>query len=285
MCCRIGDPDYTKFFTLAQDSQYHTPGNLVYHLDVGILASYFGMKNLESWVYSQIRLMVKSEEVLAAQQWPGGDLIKLFTYLQTDNMLDCQHELLTLIQLILCPSTIQRSQSAAEDPGNLLVYAQLYKTQHLATSNPVLFGTLFAIVLSLGHRSSVWTQHLTRDDRTVLFAAHADLTKLRDHKDLDVAWLTEPPRVREVCSQSGCSQAFSKAWDKSFARCKRLDSPVALEDVKHLLNLPRHRLEFSKQCQSWDCQSRCAQKSLDKIDAAIRGLFCGLAKKYELWAK
>lgn len=282
---RIGDPDYQDFLTAAHDPECHNPSILVHYIDAGVVASYFGMKHLESWVYSQIRLVLKSEEALVSQEWPGGALIRLIAHLQTDDLPDCQHELLTLAQLLLCPPTIRPCRTSAGDQGNLQVYASLYKLKHLVTLNPALFGVVFAIVLSLGHRSSIWTEHLTRDDRTVLLAAHADLTKLHEHKDLELAWLTEPSRVEDVCSQTGCSQAFSKAWDNSFARCKRLDSPVALEDIKYILTLPRHRLEFFKQCRGWDCRSRCAQKSLDKIDDAIRGLFCGLTKKYELWVR
>lgn len=157
-----------------------------------MLASYFGMRNLESWVHSQTRILLQSEEALAAQKWSGEDLTRLFTYLQIGDMPNFQHELLILIQLILCPQNTPLSCIPDENNSNLLVYAKVYKSPHLATSNPALFGALFAVILSFDHRSSVWTELLTRDNRAVLYAARADLTNLRDSKDLELSWLLQP---------------------------------------------------------------------------------------------
>lgn len=284
---KVGDPEYIKFLTAAQDPKNHHLGLLVYYLDIGLVASYFGMKNMESWSLSQIRLVLQSAESLAAQDCSGGDLERLFTYLQTADIPDCQHELLTVMQLVLCaPATRPLTSHLSERTiANHQTYISFYKTPHLATSNLALFGLLLAIVLSLGHRSSAWSEHLTREDRTILFAAHADLTKLCDHSDLELAWLTNPAQVKEVCSRRNCSLTFSRFWANTFAQCKSLNSPVPLEDINQILTLPKQRFLFANLCADWRCQSRCAQRTLDKLDASIRGLFCSLAKKHEFWAK
>ena len=147
----------------------------------------------------------------------------------------------------------------------------------------ITFGYVFIIILSLGHRSPIWTDQLTRDQRAILYTAQAHLTSLRKDKELDLAWLAHPRTsslLHKTCS--ACSNRFDTVWDASFGQCGTINSAVPLRDVSELVVLPQCRHIFARgvRSSSWRCEFQCGMNILRKIDSKIERLFLDLAWKH-----
>jgi hypothetical protein len=249
---------------------------------IGSLAIRFGMDKLDHWIQSQLVEIFDQSTRKLADALDKEILIRLITYMPTTRSTAYRQRILMFIQFTLCKLIIGFTSPGQVSP-NLSMFVDLYKNQSLQANNAGLFGFIFAAILSLGHRSSIWTDQLTRDDRTILYAAYADLTQLCDHTDLDVGWLAQPAKIKDPCHKPNCAQNFEKLWKSTFAVCKNLNSPVPLEDIRQIVRLPLHRQSFVDRGRSWTCE--CAQNTLAKIDSCIDRLFCGLAEKYKHWAR
>lgn len=273
---RIGDSGYTSFITAAQEPSSHGP-TLVGHLtDTGTLAMRFGMFSLDTWVYSQLLMVLRHTPSAAINSLPS-----VVTYMKATHVGTSRDEVSAWVELI-----IWLSFKRSEDPetSRLSVFVDWYRDQSLAEKSPRLFGYLFIVILSLGHLSHVWNNILTRDERRIFYAANTVLVRLCDHGDLEVEWLSQPTFVKDICSQPACTRNFDKYWSSIFGQHKSLGSSVALEDIHRIVLLPKHRYQFAKQSESWKCESQCAQKTLAKIDTLIGRLFLGFATKQKLFA-
>lgn len=292
MCYRIGDKEYTNLVTAAQNPSFHRPKLIGCFASIGSLAARFGMNNLDFWIQSQIHLIcLFSANKLAVEKWEKDILEEVVRFMQTTRALTYQHEIMTFVRLVLCKLYIRLS-----DPSNLWqesthaslsIFADLYNDRSLPTKSPGLFGFLFASILSLGHRSSIWVDNVSRDGRRILYAAHIDLTRLRNHDSLWVNWLIYPASLKDTCPEPTCSPSFIDCWNHSFAHCGNMDSSIALEDIRQVVQIPLYREAFIDHCRasSWNCRQQCAEKTLARIDGSIERLFRGLTERHEYWAR
>lgn len=280
---RLGDRDFMSFISAASNPPNHTPLLLVRLADTGTLAARFGMNALDSWVNSQLLLIPRRSPLVSLTENQEQPVLwSIITYIQTTRAMTSRNELWAWVEFaISCYLDATRDQT----PGSLNVFVDWYRDRSWLESSPRLLGYLFAVILSLGHLSTIWNDALTRGERRVFYAAHAVLTRLCDHADLGVEWLTQPTLVKDVCSQPTCARIFDDCWKTSFGRCKKLHSSVALEDIRQILRLPRFRFGFADQSKDWNCESQCAQKTLVKIDGCIGQVFLRLAAKQEFFAR
>lgn len=289
---RPGDPDYMCLLTEAKDDRTHNPTTFNRYLDIGDLAGRFGIADLTRWAWAQLGFLLKSADHLAGYEWDKPTLLKML--LNLDRLSTSErasaNELFCFIQLTLSMSTESPLIPRNQPKSNLDACVQLYKDPSLLGSQAktVIFGYVFAFVLSLGHRSAAWTTQLTRDDRAIMYAAQAHLVSLRQDTKLDLAWLEDPRGsvlLEGACS--ACLNHFDSAWAASFGQCTPLNSAIPLEDICKVVYLPQYRQIFARivRADSWDCKSQCAEALLKKLDGAIAFLFFGLAQKHQHFAK
>ena len=293
---RIGDKDYTDLVTASQKPASHCPQLVGALACIGTLAARFGMHNLDLWVQSQISLIcVLSRKQLTRVQWDRETIWQLIGLTQATHARIQQHEIIIFLQFILCKSlasvSITENRKGSLAAGRvstvLHIFGNLFNDKSVRSKNLGLFGFVFAIILSLGHRSSVWADHLSKADRRILYIAHTDMTRLCEHDDLGVDWLIHPETVMDICTRPECSRNFGDFWSRSFAQCGAMDSAVPLEDIRHIARIPLYRDAFRDGCltANWQCKQHCAEKTLSKIDARIERVFRTLAEKHRSWAR
>lgn len=113
---------------------------------------------------------------------------------------------------------------------------QLYKDLNLPKSNTAVLGCVFTSILSLGHRSNVWTSHISHKGRAVLYAAQVQLAPAAAELN-EIGWLRSPiyatPSLnRDICGQ--CLSQLHALWKESFGKCRDLNSDVILRDLTSL---------------------------------------------------
>lgn len=279
---KIGDKEYTSFITAARDPPNHNSTLVGRLADAGTLAARFGMKNLDSWTYSQLLMVLQRTPFAAmATDLKQPVLRSVITYMQATRIATCQYEISVWVELVI--GSIQGSYKDQHSP-NFHTFVDWYRDQSLLANSPRLFGYLFAIILSLGHLSTTWNDILTREERRIFHAANSVLTRLCDHRDLEVQWLTQPTIVKDICSLPTCIRNFDDCWNSHFVPHQKLDSPIALKDIHQIVQLPIYRYRFAYQSKDWNCKSNCAHKTLAKIDTCIGRVFQGLAAKHEFFA-
>lgn len=168
--------------------------------------------------------------------------------------------------------------------SNLDICVALYKDPDLPKAYPILFGYIFTIILSLGHRSSVWTKQLTREDCNILYTSQVHLASLDDESFLEFSWLTQfPSKSRsDFCSDS-CAQDADTAWIGSFAYYRAVSSPLSSVGISKLVLLPNYRQLFANSTQSLfeSCKCKCASKTLYRIGEGINDIFYAMYRIYE----
>ncbi|CAE7079279.1 unnamed protein product [Rhizoctonia solani] len=212
--------------------------------------------------------------------------------MQTTTVVDYRSEILRGVQFTLGTliSKAYDSSNKSKDISDHITVrlcTKLYKEKSLLVDAPGIFGFVFAVILSLGHRSSVWTNDMTREDRRVLFAANSMFTCLRDHTDLGVGWLLQPTDMRDVIKDCpDCSKlkntGFKAWWDSGFGQCGKLSSQIPLEDIRHIVRLPHYRNLFSDASSVRRyCGKGCPARLLAYIDEHMESLYHALTKKYQ----
>lgn len=264
-------------------------------LGIAILARHFGMSEIESWSFSRLTPLIKAPIHVANSSWDKNSILQV---MENTEGLDYTHvmehladrrfanDMNTTVWLAL--STLApNSPLAYQTPlsSNLDTCVALYKDSSFSKTHPALFGYVFTIILSLGHRSSVWTKQLTREDRTVLYAAQVNLTSLDKDPDLDLSQLLQVPKsflARDSPFWSYCRPQQYNAWDASFANLGTLNSSTPLEDICKLVLLPAYRQLFADSTRAYGhCFAGYCQRALDDIDAAVNNIFMGMYRKYE----
>jgi hypothetical protein len=125
-------------------------------------------------------------------------------------------------------------------------------------------GSAFGIVaLTLGHCLSIWKDQLTRDQRSMLYAAQAHLVPLHANSNIELSWLKDPKKSRILgLTCSDCSERFDSVWRISFGLCGTLNPPALLEDVSKIASLPQCRqlIAHTARAPSWQCKKKCNKK-------------------------
>lgn len=284
------DPDYVSLVADAKDVRKHTQPTFVRYLDIASLSQRFGMVKLEAWARTQLTLLLQSPDRLVDGPWDKDTLLQIKSYADITGNQNLIRQTTPFVRLVISLST--HPSAMAQPPSSLNLASclgacvELYKDPTIQASNPALFGFVFIAILSLGHRSPVWANKLTRNDRTTLYTAQAHLISLGDNLSTS-GWLRHPRQIFQamritICK--ACSQQFDLLWAASFGKCGQLTSTTALEDISKLVELPQHRQILSR--PSWSlCDSNCKTHVLDEIDACTELLFEDLASKHDYFSR
>ncbi|KAF8603029.1 hypothetical protein BDV93DRAFT_523617 [Ceratobasidium sp. AG-I] len=282
---RPGEAEYMSLITDARQTRSHTQDMFLRYSDIGDLAARFGITDLANWAWSQLELLLTSSDRLAKCKWGSATILKLLPHINDmhKNKSSLWAGLPIFILLALSQPTRNPRLSATEPMLDTDVCVQLYR--HLALvatpAGRAVFGYSFIFVLSLGHRSSVWVDQLTWQDRAKLYAAQVHMTRLHQIQELNIGWLKEPQLPEKVCAT--CRLRFGTIWEASFAQCGPLDSAVPLEDVSKLLHLPQYYQQFFQPIRSgaWVCERKCEEAILANIGLAMLNMFANLAEHHK----
>ncbi|KAG8704575.1 hypothetical protein FRC11_009771, partial [Ceratobasidium sp. 423] len=213
---------------------------------LGRLAGRFGMKRLDSWAQSKLDMIFQNWilELSERTSWNSAIILQLVQHMKMTSVADYRDRILRGTRLVMGALIVKSDECDLGDEskdrfGSTItrICTDLYKDKSLPTDAPCIFGFAYAFVLSLGHRSPVWVNDLSREDRRVLHASNSILTRLCDHAELGVGWLTKPTDMSHIindCSVCSSSSNFNTWWDRGFGECKGLNSPIPLEDIRHL---------------------------------------------------
>ncbi|KAF8599770.1 hypothetical protein BDV93DRAFT_293730 [Ceratobasidium sp. AG-I] len=167
----LGTPASPEYRYLFIDNN-HTKDTLVDLLGIAVLARHFGMSEIETWSCSRLGPIVKSPTQVANSSWDKDTVLQAMDsadgfdgkFLGYNACFRFASDMHTVVRLALSPFT-----SALQPPlsSNLDTCVALYKDPSLPKLHPDLFGYVFTVILSLGHRSSIWANQLTREDRAV----------------------------------------------------------------------------------------------------------------------
>ncbi|CAE7079239.1 unnamed protein product [Rhizoctonia solani] len=248
--------------------------------NIGYLGCRFGIKRLDTW--SQSHLCTILRRFVATQRltddWDAQTFLRLVQYVQNTTATSYRIVLSSLMRHIMSALVKKAYELDDEMPhGNIIdICAALYKEKDLLINTPGIFGFVFAVIVSLGPHSPIWTDRLTREDRRVLYAANATLIRLSNLPDLEIGWITDPSAIKVVCSQ--CSRNFDDIWEDAFSQCNGLKSRIPSEDVRHVVCLPAYHVYF-RSISNADCQ--CSDQISIHLSQKTEALFHGLTEKYK----
>ncbi|CAE6440623.1 unnamed protein product [Rhizoctonia solani] len=269
--------------TLETPSCYTT--TLAGHLiRLGYLGCRLGLRTLDTWFQMHISKILKelADKLPVQDDWDSRSMVQLMLYMQKTGVLKYRWNILSAARLTISKAITMAYPGIGKAPqGNMVnACAALYEERSLRLHNPGLFGFVFIVILSLGHKSPVWEDQLTREDRRVLYAAAMIFTCLSNHADLGISWLLNPTEIKHVCNR--CSNNFDSCWNATFSRLKGLKSHVQLEDIRCIVGIPfylsRFLVAFASKSTFCDCANKVealAMKSTDK-------LYQCFAEKYNL---
>ncbi|KAF8598159.1 hypothetical protein BDV93DRAFT_547508 [Ceratobasidium sp. AG-I] len=297
---RPENPAYMAFLRGIQHGSGRDRDMLVRFADLSDLALRFGMRALSLWGLSQLLPLLKSRD-LANYAWDKKILCKMLSCLSAHPSIGDHSEILDFILTILSIS-IENPPTPQDSLTPILNtcvhwYKNLSPSSHIMPERTI-FGYVFALILSLGHRSAVWTDNLTRADRLILYAAQAHLTCLKQDIVVDLGWIYNPRGYyigNTACLT--CGKQLDSVWDASFGLCGPLSSYMPLEDVTKLVQLPKYRQAFANivLSENWErlCEGedegegegeRCGAMMLGVVDGCIEKSFWSLAGKYNYFA-
>ncbi|KAG8771870.1 hypothetical protein FRC12_003358 [Ceratobasidium sp. 428] len=249
--------------------------------DVGVMSVHFELADVARWAWPRVRIvLISAASKLAKMVWDKRWLQKIFVYYETILVYaqNAANELLAFFRFAISRHGGDALYMAWRPTSELDAILGLYRDSlslSFPTSNLAL-GCIFVVILSLGHNSDMWKNKLTRDERSVLYIAQVHLVSLRNHPGLKLDWFHNPTDsgvLAQVCSE--CSQHFTLAWSESFGRLGELNSPLPLEDVSKLANLPQCRYYFAGKVRKSGrlCQADCAEKIIGEIDGHLNKVF------------
>ncbi|CAE6448310.1 unnamed protein product [Rhizoctonia solani] len=277
----VVDRSSVDFFRSLKTPSSYSPTLVSRLTNIGYLGCRFGMKRLDVWSQIQIHAVLQHLVVTrqSADDWGAPVILRLVQYLQNTSLAFSRCKLLDLTRHIISTLVERAYELNNEIPqGTIIdVCAALYKEKDLLINTPEFFGFIFAVIVSLGHQSPIWTNCLTREDRRVLYAANTTLTRLASHADLDVGWVMDPTALKKVCPQ--CPSGFDASWNKAFSQCDGLKSRVPLEDLRHVVTLPVYRMRFWLANRVAPC--KCAVTVMNNIEPRMDTLYSGLTEKYK----
>jgi hypothetical protein len=272
-----------SLLTAAQNPLCHNQASFVRYLDIGILADRLNMNSLKSWAQSQLRhfLELTEQAWVSKSTWDKQLLLEIAAFGKSSPE-DIDNGIQTLLRAILTPSSVLT-------PPYLETCVSLYKDSTFSKTSDALSGWIFVFILSLGHRSSVWLNDLTRDDRLVLLTAQAELTNLSQRSDLRINWLTEKRGELgpfNLCC-GNCSHFWNPMWVSNYGKVGKLNSATPLEDIRQIMRLGDYRQTFAWAISSgtWPCQEECGKKVLRSVDERTNLLFQDFDKLHTYFVK
>ncbi|CAE6350779.1 unnamed protein product [Rhizoctonia solani] len=290
--CRPGDSGYSTFVT--GYSEYWGCSRLkeVYTLYVNIatLARLFGMVKIEEWAMNMLHSMFSNpHEALiefALLDWSADSLLHLRTLARNTGL---DRPAMRFIQYF-----ISVNLSDASPPShNARACVDLYNTAKSSDVDVALFGCIFLKLLSLGHRSRVWSQCVTNKDRAILYAAQVQLVNAS--KELQsLGWLKPNAPPISGAEPKLCKNCESKTvaiWKKGFGQLGQgLGSTSPFEDISILSQVAKTHFEFHQEWKDklkYCCgyAGRCLLLSPTELpgflDENIRKLYEEVASRYK----
>ncbi|CAE6421292.1 hypothetical protein ACGC1H_006718 [Rhizoctonia solani] len=254
---------------------------LSYLTGIGYLASRFGTTRIDAWSQRHIHDILTSWLPPYPGSWDAEFVLQLIQHMESTKITGYSDNILFRMRLILSSLVMDAYDLNKDVPqGRIIdVCAALYNRRDLLINSPGLFGFIFAVIVSLGHRSPIWTNSLTREDRRVLYAANTILTYLGDQADLGVDWLSNRSVVKSTCSQ--CSNLVNSWWDKAFLECANFQSRVLLEAIRCVVALPSYHLHFRVLSGGKPLSCQCLNNINADIDRHIENVYCHLTEKYK----
>ncbi|KAH7334320.1 hypothetical protein B0J17DRAFT_672905 [Rhizoctonia solani] len=221
-----------------------------------------GMRRLDTWTQSTIQTVFQRSpsQLVKEDKWDVTMVQQLVQHMQATNVMSCRDQILRSMRLVM----------SALGP---------------LKEDPCLFGFTFVVVLSLGARSPIWTNDLSREDRRVLYAGNSILVHLCDHVDLEVGWLLNTTRARKVINDClACSTYLDGWWDLTFGRCNGLNSPIPSEDIRHIARMSDYRKSIHDVIMASSrahCPAKCPERLFAYIDEHVDSLYCAFTRKYK----
>ncbi|CAE7074630.1 unnamed protein product [Rhizoctonia solani] len=289
--CRPGDADYSTFATGHSEYRGCTRFYALY-ADIATLARLFGMTKIEEWAMGILRfIFAEPRETLtefALLSWSADHLLHLRT-LARNTALD--RPAMRFIQYFI---SVNLNDTSPLSP-NARACVDLYNTikGSPAGVDTALFGCIFLKLLSLGHRSRVWSQCMSNKDRAILYAAQVQLVSA-SRELRSIGWLKPkfPSTVREepeLCSS--CTKKSVSIWQKGFGQLGQgLGSNLPFEDITILSQVAKVHFEFHREWRDglkYCCgyARRCFLYSPSGLpgylDENIRKLFEEVASRYQ----
>ncbi|CAE6480174.1 unnamed protein product [Rhizoctonia solani] len=157
----------------------HSQDLFLRYLDIVAVAPRLGMIKLEEWAINALQTMLTKlghSFYQISHNWNYAGLVQLRELTRNTNL---DSPVRAFIQYLIyrIAQNIRRNQSTGSGSSKTADLAELYQGFKNSNDDNALLGCVFLNVLSLGHRSQVWS-HLTRDDKAILYAAQALLTDL-----------------------------------------------------------------------------------------------------------
>ncbi|KAF8599768.1 hypothetical protein BDV93DRAFT_525855 [Ceratobasidium sp. AG-I] len=285
----MGTPDgplYKSRFMLTDKAETHTKDDFLCYLGISHMARHLGMYNLGSWSDSQLGLVLNSATGFVNNSWDKKTLIQAGYFPLGESYMIVDD--LSVFALLALSASAPNNPITYQPPTllNLDTCVSIFKDPGLLKGTSI-FGYAFTVILSLGHYSSIWTNQLTREDRTVLYAAQAHLILLEEDPGLDLSWIFQPSRRIWVYSCTPCTNLFNTVWGASFAKCTSLNSNIPLVDISKLVLLPIYRQFFiaSTRSNPKSCRRKCARRVWRYIDDKLLDTFYCMACKYNYIVK
>ncbi|KAH7334982.1 hypothetical protein B0J17DRAFT_96426 [Rhizoctonia solani] len=295
--CRPGDDNYSTFATRYGRGEYQDEWlQHVYtlHVDILTLGRLFGMANLEKWASSMLCSVFmnvnrhKTVTRFASQHWSADALFHLRnlsrnTYLEQPVVTFIQYFISISLRDVTHPSNSTNSLNAH-------ACIDLYDIVKHPGVDPVLLGCIFLNLLSLGHRSRIWSEHVTRRDRAILYAAQVQFIDVTTELQ-NLGWLSlDSPIMKLVgCSFlcNACETKLTASWRKSFGEIGQgLGSGQQLKDVSLLSQLAKNRWDFYEGWKDICCQAcetrgwlRLPSNLIDFLNDNIQTLYEDVASR------
>ncbi|CEL56531.1 hypothetical protein RSOLAG1IB_07880 [Rhizoctonia solani AG-1 IB] len=260
------DEEYSKLLVDYLTPENHNQDLCVKYLDIAAVSQRLGMTKLEEWATNALcAIFTQSAGSFRriAYEWEWATLLRLREW-SRETFLDLPVQ--AFIQyLVLCITQDIRNSQGGGSLFRSADLVQIYQGFKNSESNEALFGCAFLNILSLGHRSQVWSD-LTRDDRAIFYAAQAQLIDLPcELTPGTLAWVAspKPALLQQLCN--GCQKIVSDVWAKTFEECfEGIGSDRPLKDVRLLAEMPIYRPELWKRMSRkafTDCSQAAANPS------------------------
>ncbi|CAE6360579.1 unnamed protein product [Rhizoctonia solani] len=159
-------------------------------------------------------------------------------------------------------------------------------------NDPVLLGCIFLKLLSLGHRSRIWSERVTRKDKAILYAAQVQFVDAsKEFKSL--RWVRpdlprEAINVSKLCPK--CESNVKNDWKKFFGELSEgMGSGLPLKDVSLLTQIAGFRWKSQREWESrigscdssWKMGFYCSSEGLlNFLDERLRELYEEVAYRY-----
>ncbi|KAH7334985.1 hypothetical protein B0J17DRAFT_96446 [Rhizoctonia solani] len=252
------------------------------------------MVKIEEWAMNMLHLIFANPHdaltEFALVEWSTDSLFHLRTLSRNTGL---ERPAMRFIQYF-----VSMNLTDANPPSsNARACVDLYGTVKSSDTDTALFGCVFLKLLSLGHRSRIWTQCVNRKDRAILYAAQVQLVNVA--KELrNLEWLKPNPPPISRAEPKLCKSCETKTvaiWNKGFGQLGQgLGSTVPFEDISVLSQVAKAHFEFH---QEWNARlkyccgyaGRCVLLSPNELpgflDENIRKLFEEVASRYKKLAE